>query len=285
LIAAYWLANDTNFLKEAALKYPNDPRVQFQILGANLFTEDRRLWLEAFKKSAPDNALANYLAARKDFKAEKPEAALAELTNAQGKPVIDVYWQDRAQAVAEAYITAGFASPDAHLESLGYSFSPPNVSIELRKLNFDIIEHATQSRQSGDTATADTLIAAGLALGTRLTMDDTGKLVIDELLGSAIQMLTLKSVDSSVPIEFAGTTQTAGERLASLQTRRDAIGEVIGNNVMGEKIATMISSLGDDDRIVYFEHVRKDGEFAAIQWLRDKLGPNLPPQPSASDRK
>jgi hypothetical protein len=41
----------------------------------------------------------------------------------------------------------------------------------------------------------------------------------------------------------------------------------------------------DDDLLAFFRHLHEEGDLAALQWLRDKLGPTLPAQPSASERK
>jgi hypothetical protein len=64
LLAAFRLTRDRALLQEAAEKYPNDPRVHYAgwisaYRDDNSSPEERRQWLEAFKQSAPGNALAN----------------------------------------------------------------------------------------------------------------------------------------------------------------------------------------------------------------------------------
>jgi hypothetical protein len=68
LVTAFRLTDDRALLLEAAEKFPRDPRVNFAGWFATLRNrdaspEERRQWLDAFKQSAPDNALANYLSA------------------------------------------------------------------------------------------------------------------------------------------------------------------------------------------------------------------------------
>ena len=67
LLAAFRATDDPALLREAVEKYPNDPRVNFVAYFAfrnESSPEDRRQRPEAFKQSAPDNALANCLSAQ-----------------------------------------------------------------------------------------------------------------------------------------------------------------------------------------------------------------------------
>lgn len=53
LPAARRLLNDPALLEEAARKFPNDARVQMDVLLKGLFPGDRHRWVEAFKRNAP----------------------------------------------------------------------------------------------------------------------------------------------------------------------------------------------------------------------------------------
>src|ERR1041385_7565443 len=79
LLAAFHLSKDTNYLNELAANFPNDPRVQFTVLVQNTFSGDRRKWIDAFKTSAPDNPMGNYLSAEDYFKNGDTNAAVEEL--------------------------------------------------------------------------------------------------------------------------------------------------------------------------------------------------------------
>jgi hypothetical protein len=66
VLAAFRTTEDQAFLREAVEKYPKDPRVSFAAYFAarnqpDSSPEERRQRLDAFKQSAPDNALADYL--------------------------------------------------------------------------------------------------------------------------------------------------------------------------------------------------------------------------------
>src|SRR5690606_2021712 len=61
LIAAWQLTTNLPFLEDAAGRFPDDPTVQFAVLQSGLYPEQRRQWLDRFKASAPNNALASLL--------------------------------------------------------------------------------------------------------------------------------------------------------------------------------------------------------------------------------
>src|SRR5439155_20814042 len=80
LLDAYRTTGDPTLLEEAMLKYPDDAQVAFEAaLKKDASPEERRQWLEAFKKSDSDNALPNYLSALDYFKASQADQAVQEL--------------------------------------------------------------------------------------------------------------------------------------------------------------------------------------------------------------
>ncbi len=281
LITAYSLTDDTNFLKEAAERYPDNLHVQLAVLCANLFPEDRWHWLEAFKQNAPDNPLASYLAAREYFKAGQPDQAIAELTEAGGKSAMETYWLDMAQARADAYKSAGFADADAAW--VGYFDNPWPWMKDLRHVADDLVALAVQTRENGDIQAANALVTMGMTYGERIATGDSDKLWTCQFIGMYFELKLLGSLDASVPVEYDGVTQSAGDRLAALIARLHALQELEEVNLN----IVFSHALSDDDTLAFFDHFRAEGELVALQWLRDKLGPNLPtqPQPSASERK
>lgn len=91
LLAAFYISADTNYLNEAIANFSSDPRVQFTVLARNAFPDDRRKWLDAFKASAPDNSLANYLSAEDYFESGNTNAAMDELLAADDKEEFENY--------------------------------------------------------------------------------------------------------------------------------------------------------------------------------------------------
>src|SRR5580765_4857325 len=104
LLAALQLnGRNPDLLHEAVERYPNDPRVNLVAAQAGEFRGQRRHLLDAFKQSAPDNALANYLSAHDYFKSGQTAQALQERTTAQGKPKFENYSRDSFRDAEEAY--------------------------------------------------------------------------------------------------------------------------------------------------------------------------------------
>src|SRR5439155_8578338 len=94
LLGALRASGDDEFLKEAKEKFPNDPRVQFAAAFKTDSPEERQQWLEKFKQSDPDNALANYLVASERLKAGQADQAFQEIAAATGKRGFDNYLLD-----------------------------------------------------------------------------------------------------------------------------------------------------------------------------------------------
>ena len=107
--------------------------------------------------------------------------------------------------------------------------------------------------------------------------------------------LGLRNTPSSLNIEMPEDTElendsgsrTGGELvlLRDLKAKAQSRLEIVPYLPIDQLVAS--HTLSDDDVLAYYDHVRTDGELAALRWVRDKLGPNLPiqPQPSASERK
>lgn len=79
LLAAFRATGDPTLLQEAMEEFPDDAQVAFaaiQIKDAS--PEDRRQWLETFKKLSPDNALENYLSGLDYFKTGHADQAVQE---------------------------------------------------------------------------------------------------------------------------------------------------------------------------------------------------------------
>src|SRR5207245_11382376 len=114
LLAAYRTTGEPALLEEAMQKYPDDPQVAFEAaFKKDSSPEQRRQWIEAFKRSAAENALPNYLSALDYFKAGQADQAVQELIAASGKKQFQDYTLDRMQDDEEAYLEAGYPMAEA----------------------------------------------------------------------------------------------------------------------------------------------------------------------------
>src|SRR5262249_54226882 len=113
LLGAFHATMDKSLLAEAREKFPNDPHVAFVAATQSTDSpEEHRRWLDAFKKSAPDNAMADYLSASDYFKSGQTDLAIQELQTASSKS-IQSYQLDFLLSAQEAYRSAGYSDVEA----------------------------------------------------------------------------------------------------------------------------------------------------------------------------
>jgi hypothetical protein len=111
LLAAFHATDDPAYLREAMERYPADPRLDYVAWRRSQSPEERRQWLDAFKQSAPDNALANYLSARDYFKSGQNE----NLRRRGGHTVGSEQAQSRVTGFSRLGKSAGSARPRSNL--------------------------------------------------------------------------------------------------------------------------------------------------------------------------
>jgi hypothetical protein len=260
LLAASRLLDDPALLEEAARKFPKDARVQMDVLLKGLFPGERQQWVEAFKRSAPASALPNVLAAQQYFKNGLPEQAAQELLMAAKKPGMDTYLFDIQPSLQSAWTSSGYSQAAGQLMST-FGTQGPVISA-LQDVAAQSANWAAQLRQGGDTASADAMVAAGFAMGQQFT--ENGRTFIAELVGMQIEGRFLQQMSPDAPA--AGGSQTAGARLADLQQQQQALVALAQSFDDTTPLRVTDADIGG-----YFERLRRDGEFSAMQWLRGLL--------------
>ena len=134
-------------------KHPRDPRVALaaacsvgSTANSPAATQERRQWLDAFKQSAPDNALAFYLSARDHFKSGQPELAEQEVLAAGAKTMRD-YAADWLENTEEAYHSAGYSEAEAKALAMTTLLMPHLAN--LREVGTELVTRAhTTSRRA-----------------------------------------------------------------------------------------------------------------------------------------
>jgi len=263
LIAAFRATGDAALLEEAMANFPDDPQVAFvAIHKKDASPQERRLWLDAFKKSDPGNSVGNYLSAFDFFKNGQPDQAVQELGAASGKPVMQDFSLDFMQNSAEAYRAAGYSADEAKVVA-SISLVLPHL-IELKQLNQSIVDLANSYRQAGDEASAKAALQMDVNLGRRLG-DQTGSpTLISQLVGIAIESNALKAMDPSAPLGDSG--QTAQQRIEELAQSRAAAKE------LAQQFTGIEESMSPQDWSSYVDRLHHFGEQAAMRWLIAKYG-------------
>jgi hypothetical protein len=262
LLAAFRTTGDSAHLEEAMQKYPNDPQVAFEAaFRTEAAPEERRRWLDAFKKSDPDNALANYLSALEHFKSGETDQAVQEIIAAAEKPFHD-YTPERYQDDAEAYLAAGFSVADAKTAS-SLRLLLPQLA-QMRDLSLNMIELAKSYRQSGDDASAQAALQMTIDLGQRYSTPSPGEAGISQLVGLAIEGMALKAMDASSAYGTGG--QTVQDRLNQLAQHRAELEARL------RQTETLFPKMTEQDWISYRDRWMMFGEEAAARWLIGKYG-------------
>lgn len=174
LLAAYRVSTNLAYLVEAATRFPNDPDVQYAVIAANAAPEAQRDWIEAYKASSPDNALAWYFSALDYFKSGQTDLAIQELTEATRKPVFRAELAPTLQAVEELNLSAGRAADEAKVAAFQNCAQVPHLEA-MRDLARAIRVTARQYQEQGDIAAAEPLAGMGLVLGDHLSAGAAAK--------------------------------------------------------------------------------------------------------------
>ena len=264
LLTAFHLTHDPALLREAEANYPNDPRVSFAGWADtrrdnNSSPELRRQWLDAFKQSAPDNALANCLSASEYLRSGQSDQAVEELMAAAAKPKYQDYMADQIQSAEEAFLSAGYTPAEAKLEAFDNTSLPQLAG--MKGLRDGRGELSNLYRQAGDEASAQATLQVGLKLGQQVSA--SGLDIADVCFGLALQRQMLGKMDPAAPSDNGLTVQ---DQLNQVGARIESL------SALGRSAESMLQNMSEQDLISFFDRLKVGGEGAALQWAKNKLG-------------
>lgn len=261
---------DINYLREAATNYPNDPHVQWAVLSHDVFPEERRKWLDAFKASSPDNSLGNYLSAQDYFKNKQPVAAIKELLEASNKPLFADFAMESYLGAEEIFREMGKTPLEANTAAMSAMSSDllPELS-NMKGIAIGVVEAQKQYAHAGDPASVQNLSQMGLQLASRLTDGDGGRFVISRLVGSATEAIVLKPLDQNTAYDFLGG-KTPAQRLEELKQQK------LETRARTESFTSAFSRLSEQEMVSYVERVKVYGEVAAMRWLQQQNAARAP---------
>lgn len=263
---------DLNYLKEAATNFPGDPHVQLAVLAHNVFPEARRQWLDAFKASSPGNALANYLSAQDYFKNEQPDAAMKELLEASSKPQFADFTMETYLGEKEIYRADRKSLLESNQAAMAASAGDllPELST-LKRLAQSMGELQKQYANGGDSASAENLAQINLALANRLTGGDSGKLVISQLVGIALEAIALLNLEPNTSYAFLDG-KTPSQRTEELKQQKLSIRQ------LSQSFQSALPNLTEMEKENFEEREKIYGEIAAMRWVMEQRGTGTPSQ-------
>ncbi len=266
LLAALHATGDTNYLREAATNFPGDPRLQYTVLMRDVFPEERRKWLDAFKASAPGNSLANYLSAADYFQSGQRDAALAELEDATHKPQFQNYGTESRLDAEELCLASGqpqMLSSMIAVSGIAVDFLPELST--LKQVATGAGEAIKQYTAAGDTQATLALTGMGLKLADQLRSGDSGKYIIRELVGNATEAIILGQLDPNTSYDLLGG-KTPAQRMEELKQRKLEI-----RNLSAGFNETFFQTT-EVEQVNYLQRAKIYGEVEARRWLQQQHG-------------
>lgn len=262
LLAVRQAGGGLEFLRMALTNFPNDPRVLFAASALGDASEERRARLDRFKAAAPDNALADYLSARDHLKGGRTEEGLADLVAASGKKGFQDYTLDAIQNAEELYLQAGKSPAEAKVLGAATGLLPHLA--QLKGLAQEMAGLQQQYLSAGDKASAERLARMGLQLAQHLMDGEGSRSLISQLVGNAVERISLKPLDAERNYDFL--QGTAQDRIAQLDARRSGV----RNDT--KLLDAWMRNANDADIISYFDRYKIYGELGALAWLRQRQG-------------
>jgi len=266
LLAAFHVLDDTNYLKEAATNFPDNPQVELTILARNAFPEDRRKWLDLFKASSPSNSLANYLSAQAYFQNGQSEAAVRDLVAATGKPEFENYILDSQLDAEELCLFLGKSSLDAAETALAGSVGDTTRELAtLKQLASQMTNLQKQELTVDDTGSAENLAQMGTILGGQLNSGVSGEYVLNQLTGIAVEAMMLQQLDPDTSYDFLDG-ETPGQRLQELDQQKATLVQ------LDNSFNAIEPGLNDSEKVSFLERAKIFGQIAAMRWLQQQHG-------------
>jgi hypothetical protein len=272
LLAVFRAQQDTNYLNEAATNFPNDPRVQIAVLSRDAYPAERRKWLDAFKESSPSNSLADYFSAQNYFQEGKTEEALQDLLAANSKPQFDNHALENQLDAEELYADTGKTERESATLGLScMSMESIGQLPTLKRVAQGILEVMKAKSAGGQVEETTALAQLGLGLSDKLNSGDSGKFLINQLVGMATENIALSQLDKNTAYDFLdGKTPT--QVLAESKRQKKEL------NQLAQKLPFAETQMTDAEFANYNQRVKIYGELAAIKWAVE-LHPATDQQP------
>ncbi|HEY5345362.1 MAG TPA: hypothetical protein VIK62_03350 [Verrucomicrobiae bacterium] len=267
LLAAFRAMGDTNYLNEAATNFPNDPHVELAVLSRDEFPADRRKWLDLFKQSSPSNSLANYFSAEDDFKNGKSDEAVQELLAASGKEQFQNYTMETLLDSEELYSASGKSPMEVTTDSMA-DMAGENLPqlATYKRLAQGIGNLEQQYAASGDANSTVNLAQMGMTLANQIQSGDSGKYLINQLVGIADEKIVLSKLDPNTSYDFLDG-QTPTQVMQQLKNQRKSYNELV------TPFLAAYPNMTPDEMVNYSERMKIYGETAAMQWVIEQHPP------------
>lgn len=270
LLAAFRALEDTNYLNEAATNFPNNPQVEWTILARNAFPEDRRKWLDLLKTSSPSNSVANYLSAQDYLKNGQTNEAVTELLAASGKQQFGGFSLESLVDGEELNQFTGASPVEAEQLALSQAVTDAIMAdATYKNLAQNIRDLAKERLAAGDLDSVQNLAQMGLSFADQIRSGDSGKLIINQLVGNAVEAVALSQLDQNTSYDFLGG-QTPAQILQQFKEQKASLKELVPN------FDTAYPNLAPGEMAGFIERMKIYGEVDAMRWVVQQHPPANP---------
>jgi len=263
LLAVWNLTKDQAVLREALEKFPGDPAVVLQAFQhLNLPDDEKRALAARLEQEHPRNPLGPMLAGAQLAKAGNHAEAIAKLREVVSRGPFDLEIKPQQLAQREALMSLG-KSP---LEAQVWSVFAGDVSPGL--LSRDLTRPATNEMKSlmaGNDVEAALRLAGDMMAYAKKFAAEPGGGTVTELVTMSIEAGALRHLPADVEIGDSG--QTAADRLAQLQERKDSISQLV------DAVPWHLSHLDEPGLDLYLQILEHRGEREALKWAEAYHGP------------
>jgi hypothetical protein len=257
LLAAFEASRDKEFLKKAAEQFPDDPFVQTKVLFHDLYPERRQEWIDALKKTSPQNSLPHFLVAQELMKKGDLSGVLQEIQAGRNKKYED-YTGETMAGLEEAYLMAGRSTAEA--KALGSAEVLLPQLAPFKKMVAEMADLAVQYGKSGDRKSQTALLEGAWVVGSQFRSSSENGPLLHGLVGLAMENITLQRWPEGTPAPFLD--KPVAEQITENRAFRTDVR--LGTTTFGQ----WLPSAPENEIIVYYDRLRNSGELNAINWLK-----------------
>jgi hypothetical protein len=176
---------------------------------------------------------------------------------AKGK-IYDEFDRESAQGLGDAYLSAGRSEAEA--KTLGMAEVTLPQLAEFKKLGRQFLELAEKSAAAGDTKTQEEMLLANWQIGNQMRSGGATATLITELVGIAIENLTLRSPLAGAEFNGRSTADLLAANTADAKTLRSGTPDF-------EK---WLPTAPEEEIVTYVDTILNDGERQALNWLKER---------------
>lgn len=258
LLAASRVANNIEFLREAAKAAPGDRNVQLELAVRGLTPDEKREALNRYRELDPNNSYADYLAALLDFQQGRTEDAIANLDAADKHAEYRTPAAEMRQPCEDLYLSAGLTPVEAKAAAM---FLLPTVFVAPMSQVANYLANMNPlGMQQRDEATSGRLMQSALGFVRKIS-GDRG-LIVSDMMRISVETRVIRAFPQDEPLP--GSSKTPAQRLEELTAERTEIA------TLGKDAATFQADMTESEFLKYLKRVEAEGEVNALRNLRDK---------------